>query len=176
MKKYEQAKRLYKTMLSEYCEHSDSKMYLSAITADFDRLFELCWKTLKEYLDKEKGMREAKSGSPKDIIKLAYHQEMISDEEFWLKLLADRNDDSHHYNESAARAYVSRIEREYLKGVGEFLDILSIYIPTEKDATIDIPDDFLKACDMSGMYYDEFVAKIMKENDLKSDLELFQKW
>lgn len=103
-------------MLSEYCEHSDSKMYLSAITADFDRLFELCWKTLKEYLDKEKGMREAKSGSPKDIIKLAYHQEMI------------------------------------------------------------IPDDFLKACDMSGMYYDEFVAKIMKENDLKSDLELFQKW
>ena len=47
MKKFEQAKRLYKTMIDEYSVHSNTKVFISGITSDFDRLFELCWKSLK---------------------------------------------------------------------------------------------------------------------------------
>lgn len=71
MKKFEQVKRLHKTMGIEYAKHSNGKAFLSGITSDFDRLFELCWKTLKEYLQKEKYIEAAKKGSPKDILKLA---------------------------------------------------------------------------------------------------------
>ena len=176
MKKFEQAKRLYRTMVEEYSNHSNTKLFISGITSDFDRLFELCWKSLKEYLLKEKFIMAARTGSPKDILKLSYHQGLINDEEFWLKLLADRNDDAHHYNESAARAYAARIERDYLVKIGEFIEYLSEYIPEEKDVLVDVPDDFLAALDESGLYYDEFMAKVMRENDCASDLEVFRKW
>ena len=49
MKKFEQVKRLYHTMCDEYNHYSNDKIFVSAITSDFDRLFELCWKSLKEY-------------------------------------------------------------------------------------------------------------------------------
>lgn len=39
-----------------------------------------------------------------------------------------------------------------------------------------LPDDFLTAVDLSGMYYDEFLSKVMKENECQSDLEIFRKW
>lgn len=50
MKKFEQLKRQYRS-LSEYLDVTDlSDKNISATTADFDRLFELTWKTLKAYL------------------------------------------------------------------------------------------------------------------------------
>ena len=69
MKKYEQLKRLYRTM-NEYMEPYDfSDQMVSALTADFDRLFELSWKTLKEYMQNELMIPDAKTGSPREIIK-----------------------------------------------------------------------------------------------------------
>lgn len=176
MKKFEQAKRLYNTMKDEYSIHSNTKLYISGITSDFDRLFELCWKSLKEYLLKDKFILAARTGSPKDILKLSYQQGLIQDEDFWLKILTDRNDDAHHYNESAARAYAARIERDYLDKIGDFITSLSEYIPEEKGVLIDVPEDFLVALDLSGLYYDEFIAKVMRENGCSSDLEVFKNW
>lgn len=176
MKKFEQVKQLHKTMLAEYAKHSNSKAFLSGITSDFDRLFELCWKTLKEYLQKEKCIEAAKTGSPKDILKLAYQQGLINDEDLWLRMLTDRNDDAHHYNESSARSYAARIEREYLEKVDCFIGEMSKLIQEEKDVLMSIPNDFLMAVDLSGMYYDEFLSKVMQENGCKSDLEIFEKW
>ncbi len=57
MKKFEQMKKLYKT-ISAYIDYSDA--VISGTTADFDRLFELSWKTLKEYLHGQLGISEAK--------------------------------------------------------------------------------------------------------------------
>ena len=176
MKRFEQVKRLYNTMSVEYTQHSDSYAYIAGITSDFDRLFELCWKTLKEYLQKEEYVRDANTGSPKRILKLAYQQKLINDEEGWLKMLADRNDDTHHYNESSARSYVARIEREYLGRVHRLIDGLSELIPEEKDILVNVPSSFLEAVHQSGMYYDEFLEKVKRENECLSDLDLFMKW
>ncbi|MGN0155601.1 MAG: HI0074 family nucleotidyltransferase substrate-binding subunit [Lachnospiraceae bacterium] len=176
MKKFEQVKQLYNTMSVEYAQHSDSSLFVSGITSDFDRLFELCWKTLKEYLQKEKYIEAAKTGSPKDILKLAYQQKLINNEEIWLKILVDRNDDAHHYNESSARSYAARIEREYLKWVGTFIDELSELIPEEKGILVNVPSSFLEAVHRSGMYYDEFLEKVKQENAYSSELELFMQW
>lgn len=176
MKKFEQVKRLYHTMCDEYNHYSNDKIFVSAITADFDRLFELCWKSLKEYLLKNKYIAEARSGSPKDILKLAYRENLIHDEIMWLQLLADRNDDSHHYNESAARSYAARIVRDYIPKIGSFIEDMSNYIPEESGILVNVPDDFIKACDLSGMFYDEFLHKVKIENGCATDLEVFEKW
>ena len=109
MKKFEQLKRQYRS-LSEYLDVTDlSDKNISATTADFDRLFELTWKTLKAYLYGELGMYEAKTGSPREILKLAAAQELLCDDLDWLLMLKDRNDDSHIYHKSDAIVYMSKI-------------------------------------------------------------------
>ena len=108
MKKFEQLKKAFSSFKVDYNQHSDDRVYVSGITADFDRIFELTWKTLKEYISTELAIPEAKSGSPRTILKLAYKEGIITDEVSWLNMLADRNDDTHHYNEALVRAYVSR--------------------------------------------------------------------
>lgn len=40
--------------IKEYVfDYDDSRVMSSALSADFNRLFELAWKTMKEYMDKE---------------------------------------------------------------------------------------------------------------------------
>ena len=175
MRKFEQMKSLYHTISKVYKDSSDSEMYVSGLTADFDRLFELGWKTLKEYL-KTEGISSAKSGSPKLILKLAFQQGLIKDEDIWLNMLDDRNDDTHLYSESSARSYVSRIERDYLPVMDAFISDLKTMIPDDPQCLVKIPESFLKARKISGMRYDEFLDKVKKENGFASDTEVFVKW
>ena len=60
MKKFEQLKRLYKTINGYLNPYDFSDEMISGLTADFDRLFELSWKTLKEYMQDSLMMQEAK--------------------------------------------------------------------------------------------------------------------
>ncbi len=175
MKKFEQLKSLFSTMKRVYAISSDSEMYVSGITSDFDRLFELCWKTLKEYL-KSAGFQGAKTGSPRDIIKLAYREGLVNDGDFWLEMLEERNDDSHHYNESSARSYAAKIEWDYLPFIQNFISDMVKLIPEEKDILIKIPKSFLEAKAASGLRYDRFLDKVLKENGFESELELFENW
>lgn len=115
MKKFEQMKRQY-TSLIRYLDVTDlSDKNISATTADFDRLFELSWKTLKTYLYEELAIYEAKTGSPREILKLAAAQELLSDDAVWSAMLKDRNDDSHIYPKADAIVYISKITALYLR-------------------------------------------------------------
>ena len=116
MKKFEQMKRLHGTISRYIDPYNCSDAVISGTTADFDRLFELSWKTLKEYLHGQLGISEAKSGSPKIIIKIAYREGLVNDEKIWLEMLRYRNDDTHQYRKSDAMLYVSRIADRYLGG------------------------------------------------------------
>ena len=62
MKKFEQLKRLYGTITGYMKPYDFSDTMISGLTADFDRLFELSWKTLKEYMQNDLMMLEAKTG------------------------------------------------------------------------------------------------------------------
>lgn len=174
MRKFEQLKRLYSTINRVYGKQEDSEMYISGLTSDFDRLFELSWKTLKEYLFNQ-GFKEAKSGSPKSIIKLAYQQGLL-DGIIWIDMLDDRNDDAHLYNESEARSYAARIHRLYLPEIKKVIDYLLQVIPEDMEELIKIPDDFLLAKRESGLDYDEFLIKVKTDNGFSDDNEVFSNW
>ena len=52
---------------------------------------------MKEILEHD-GVPESQTGSPRQILKLAYQMGMIKDEELWLAALKTRNNVAHSYN------------------------------------------------------------------------------
>ena len=142
MRRFEQLKAQYNAIMRNNTQYDYSELCVSAITSDFDRIFELAWKTLKEYLWKELGVAGAKSGSPREILGLAFQYCLINKEELWIAMLQDRNDDAHIYSKTQAILYKSRIEEQYLPVVGELIDELAEQIPNgEAISNVEIPKE-----------------------------------
>lgn len=94
---------------------------LTGSAALFEICFEQAWQAMKEILQ-EHGYSEGQTGSPKQILKLAYSARMIQDEGKWLAMLVSRNDVTHSYNEEIALALVRRVKEDYL----DLLDVLRV--------------------------------------------------
>lgn len=103
----------------------ENEFVIGGIIDKFMIQFELGWKVLKELLQYE-GRSEAKSGSPREILKVAFQVYDFVDEDVWIAMLRDRNNMSHIYDGNAARrlaqtiidAYIpafQRMEREIVK-------------------------------------------------------------
>lgn len=82
--------------------------------------FELAWKTLKDYLEKE----GHHTPSPRATIKQAFQNGLISDGHLWLDALEKRNLMAHAYDEQKAEQAIRLIRDHYydlLKEVHETL-------------------------------------------------------
>lgn len=77
----------------------------------FEFCTELAWKATREYL-LDQGYTEI--NSPKSVMKKAYADGIISDEEAWLSLLNDRNQTSHIYDDATAAGVFGRIQSTYV--------------------------------------------------------------
>ncbi|MCR5097870.1 MAG: nucleotidyltransferase substrate binding protein [Lachnospiraceae bacterium] len=176
MKKFEQAKRLLNS-LDNYRDPDDfSDEMISAVTADFDRLFELTWKFIKEYMQHTLMIKTAVTGSPRDILKIAYKERLIDDEDGWIELLKDRNDDTHHYNHGAAVLYVSRINDRYIDKIRKCLDDFKELIPEEMLPDNRLPESFFDSWKESGMTMDDFIEKIRIEKGYATKREVIDNW
>jgi nucleotidyltransferase substrate binding protein (TIGR01987 family) len=65
----------------------------------FEIAFELCWKTLKAYLEEQ---HNAICTSPRSCFKAAFKNALIADDPFWIDMTKLRNYTVHTYNESLA--------------------------------------------------------------------------
>lgn len=103
----------------------ENEFVIGGIIDKFMIQFELGWKVLKELLQYE-GRSEARSGPPREILKVAFQVYDFVDEDVWIAMLRDRNNMSHIYDGNAARrlaqtiidAYIpafQRMEREIVK-------------------------------------------------------------
>ena len=103
----------------------EDEFVIGGIIDKFMIQFELGWKVLKELLQYE-GRSEARSGSPREILKVAFQVYDFVDEDVWIAMLRDRNNMSHIYDGNAARrlaltiidTYIpafQRMEREIVK-------------------------------------------------------------
>ena len=54
------------------------------------------------------------SGSPRDVLKTAFQYYDFMDESLWLRMLRDRNDSAHIYDEERARRLVDAIIVDYI--------------------------------------------------------------
>lgn len=112
MKKFEQFSRHLEILQRADKEDLENEFIISGIIDKFYLQFELGWKVLKELLAYE-GRSETATGSPRAIIKAAYACFDFIDETIWLKMLRERNDTTHIYNEEAARELVENILKSY---------------------------------------------------------------
>ncbi len=75
----------------------------------FETTFELAWKLMKDYLN----FLGYDVKSPREAIKQAYNNEIISNGELWLMALSDRNLTVHIYDEAYANEVYCKIKDEY---------------------------------------------------------------
>lgn len=75
----------------------------------FEYTFELAWKTLKDYLE----AKEVDAKFPRDVIKAAFHYEIIKDGEVWMDMLEKRNILAHTYDEERFNFSLMKIKEEY---------------------------------------------------------------
>lgn len=105
---------------------SDSDVVRDGLIQRFELTYELAWKSTKEVLE-EIGIID--KNSPKAVIKEAYAQKMIANENNWLLMLKDRNTTSHIYKEALAKEIADRIADYYIQ---EFDSLLAALIDTQK--------------------------------------------
>lgn len=94
-------------------EDIDNEFIISGIIDKFFIQFELSWKVLKELLRYE-GSREARSESPREILKAAYSVYDFINEDVWIEMLKSRNDMTHIYDGEAAKRLVNIILQKYI--------------------------------------------------------------
>lgn len=79
----------------ELAENND--IYRTGIIGQFNLTFELSWKALQAVL-KLHGVNAAKTGSPREMLQLAYKYGFVDDEASWLIMLQMRNASIHIYD------------------------------------------------------------------------------
>ena len=72
----------------------------------FEFTLDLAWKTVKAYLEEQKGVV---CRSPKDCLRQAFSQGLIEYDDFWLAMVDLRNETAHIYKEETAEAVYAKL-------------------------------------------------------------------
>lgn len=86
----------------------------------FEFTFELCWKTMKDFLESE-GFTVT---SPRDTLKQAYQSGYIKEGKKWMEALEDRNLTAHTYDETSCRKVEKLIKTRYFSMIEEVYSFL----------------------------------------------------
>jgi len=109
---YQNALNRLKEAVAAYKEENSGDVVRDGMIQRFEFTYELAWKTTKAYLE-DIGL--ADRNNPKAVIKEAYVQKIISNEETWIQMLRDRNMTSHVYQEEVAAEIAERIANMYVR-------------------------------------------------------------
>jgi len=90
-------------------EPETNSLVIDGTIQRFEFVIELFWKTLKGLLAAE----HIQTTTPRETLQQAYQARWLSNEELWLRMLKDRNETSHAYNEAVARQIYERIKEYY---------------------------------------------------------------
>ena len=96
--------------LAGYDEAQDKQLARDGIIQRFEFTCELAWKTVREWL-LDQGHVEL--NSPKSVMRQAFADGLVSDNDGWISLLNDRNRTSHIYDENTAEQIFQRIRQQY---------------------------------------------------------------
>ena len=78
-----------------------AEFWIPTMITYFKLSFELSWKVMKKHMQ-DRSIDSASTGSPRDIIKLAYKEHYIDNEQLWLDMLEDKNIMEHQYNDEVS--------------------------------------------------------------------------
>jgi nucleotidyltransferase substrate binding protein (TIGR01987 family) len=107
--------------LAEAVAQPKSELIRDATIQRFEFTFEVVWKTLKLYLERQ----GHECGGPRLTLKKAFAENLISTPEeadVWLQMIEDRNLTSHAYDEALANRIYGRIVHDYAPLLGSMAD------------------------------------------------------
>jgi nucleotidyltransferase substrate binding protein (TIGR01987 family) len=99
--------------LREAVAQPESDLVRDAVIQRFEFTFELIWKSLKLYLERQ-GLD---CGGPRSTLKKAFTEGLINSPEqadVWMAALEDRNLTSHAYDEALATRIYQHVSQEYV--------------------------------------------------------------
>lgn len=103
--------------LAEAVSQPESELIRDATIQRFEFTFEVVWKTLKLYLERQ----GHECGGPRPTLKKAFAENLIpsaQEADRWLQMLEERNLTSHAYDEALANRIYRNIAREYAPLLG----------------------------------------------------------
>jgi nucleotidyltransferase substrate binding protein (TIGR01987 family) len=98
-----------------------SELERAGVIQAYEFTFELAWKTMKDYLNE----KQVEVRFPRDVIKEAFHYEIIDDGELWLDMLEKRNVMAHTYQESNAELAIRLIQTSYFSAIQQLHERMS---------------------------------------------------
>jgi nucleotidyltransferase substrate binding protein (TIGR01987 family) len=82
---------------------TDSEEVIRAgVIQNFEFTYELCWKFMKRWLERNVGGPEIDGATRKELFRMAAESRLIKDVEPWFKYHAARNETSHTYDSAKA--------------------------------------------------------------------------
>lgn len=93
----------------------DNDLIQMALIKAFEMTFELSWKTMKDYLN----YNGIDVKLPREVIKQAFANDIITDGQLWMDMLEDRNLMAHTYDEARAIKAVNHICQHYIAGLND---------------------------------------------------------
>jgi nucleotidyltransferase substrate binding protein (TIGR01987 family) len=107
--------------LREAVTQPESDLVRDAVIQRFKFTFELVWKSLKLYLERQ-GLD---CGGPRSTFKKAFTEGLIDspdDADVWILMLEDRNLTSHAYDEALATRIYQHVVQDYVALLGQMSD------------------------------------------------------
>ena len=106
--------------LEEALKENETEIAIDGTLHRSEFTFELAWKTMKDYLEYH-GVIE-NTGSPREIIKVAFKQGLIAEGEDWIQMMLSRNSLSHLYDEKTSRQIYDLIKNKYVYLLKDILE------------------------------------------------------
>ena len=95
-----------------------NKIYTMALIQAYEIVFELAWKTMKDYLE----FNGIITDTPRETIKEAFSKNIISDGQIWIEMMEARNKTSHTYKEEYAKSLCDDILNIYSNQIINLLE------------------------------------------------------
>jgi nucleotidyltransferase substrate binding protein (TIGR01987 family) len=95
------------TGFEEVLSSGKSFVYTQAAIKTFEITTELAWKLIQTYLSESNGFV---CNSPKECVRIAFQNELISDDIYWLEIIDIRNRTVHTYSQK----YIEHIYQNHL--------------------------------------------------------------
>jgi nucleotidyltransferase substrate binding protein (TIGR01987 family) len=92
---------------------------ISGTVQKFSLTFDLAWKLMKDILVQKYNVLDFALGSPSEVLKKAFENDLI-DDDIWMTMLKDRNNLIHDYDEILAETAVNSIIDKYIEEFKKF--------------------------------------------------------
>ena len=114
--RFENFSKAYPLLVRASVIEQPSEIEKMGLIQAFEIVFELAWKVLQDYLNAQ-GYQTV---GPRQAIKQAYQDALISEGHLWLEALMDRNQTAHIYDENKINTVVQHIKVSYLSFLQQF--------------------------------------------------------